>query len=158
MWRYGVAAAILVALLDQLSKWGVRAHFGDIGCGQHREPVSSFFDLVITCNRGMSFGLFNDGGALNALVFSLVAAAIVLLLAFWLSRITSPFLAVAIGFIVGGAAGNVIDRLRFGAVVDFLYFHLGSWYWPAFNLADSAISVGVVAMLIDGLLLHKEAH
>ncbi|HEV2302725.1 MAG TPA: signal peptidase II [Stellaceae bacterium] len=158
MWRRGLAAAVVVALLDQLSKWGVRAYFADSGCVPQRARISSFFDLVITCNRGMSFGLFNDGGGLNALVFSLVAAAIVLLLVFWLSRITSPFLAMAIGLIVGGAAGNVIDRLRFGAVVDFLYFHLGAWYWPAFNFADSAISVGVVAMLIDGLLLHKEAH
>jgi signal peptidase II len=158
MWRRGLAAAVVVALLDQLSKWAVRAYFGDSGCAPFRQRISSFFDLVITCNRGMSFGLFNDAGALNAVVFSLVAAAIVLLLMFWLSRVSSPFLALAIGLIVGGAAGNVIDRLRFGGVVDFLYFHYGAWYWPAFNLADSAISVGVVAMLIDGLLLHKEAH
>ena len=158
MWRRGLAAALLVAFLDQLSKWGVRAYFADSGCLPQRQRVSSFFDLVVTCNRGMSFGLFNDGGGPNALVFSLVAVAIVLVLVFWLSRISSPFLAVAIGLIVGGAVGNVIDRLRFGAVVDFLYFHLGAWYWPAFNLADSAISVGVVAMLIDGLLLHREAH
>jgi signal peptidase II len=158
MWRLGIAAALLVAFLDQLSKWGVRAYFADSGCVPRSERVSSFFDLVITCNRGMSFGLFNEAGGLNVLIFSLVAAAVVAVLLFWLSRITSPFLALAIGLIVGGAAGNVIDRLRYGAVVDFLYFHYGAWYWPAFNLADSAISVGVVAMLIDGLLLRKEAH
>jgi signal peptidase II len=170
MWRLGIAVALLVALLDQLSKWGVHTYFADSGCAPRSERVSSFFDLVVTCNRGMSFGLFNEGGGLNALIFSLVAAAIVLVLLFWLSRITSPLLAVAIGLIVGGAAGNVIDRLRFGAVVDFLSFHLPTTAcrngiggvldgcWPAFNLADSAISVGVVAMLIDGLLLRKEAH
>ena len=67
------------------------------------------------------------------------------------------FLAVAIGLIIGGAIGNVIDRLRFGAVIDFLYFHAGSWYWPAFNLADSAICLGVAAMLLDGLLLRRAA-
>jgi signal peptidase II len=59
--------------------------------------------------------------------------------------------------IIGGATGNVIDRLRFGAVVDFLYFHAGAWYWPAFNLADSAICLGVAAMLLDGLLLRPPA-
>ena len=59
----------------------------------------------------------------------------------------------AIGLIIGGAIGNVIDRVRFGGVIDFLYFHLGSWYWPAFNLADSAICIGVVVMLFEGLLL-----
>ena len=76
-------------------------------------------------------------------------------LVYWLSRIGSTFLAVAIGLIIGGAVGNVIDRLRFGGVIDFLYFHAGSWYWPAFNLADSAICLGVAAMLLDGLLLRR---
>ena len=78
-----------------------------------------------------------------------------LLLVYWLSRIRSTFLAVAIGLIIGGAVGNVVDRLRFGGVIDFLYFHAGAWYWPAFNLADSAICLGVAAMLLDGLLLRR---
>ena len=77
-------------------------------------------------------------------------------LVYWLRRVTSPLLAVAIGLIIGGAVGNVVDRIRLGAVVDFLDFHIGSWHWPAFNLADSAICVGVAAMLLDGLLLHRE--
>ena len=156
MWRRGLAAAIVVVALDQLSKAAILARFA--GQPFAAERITPIFNLVLTYNRGMSFGLFNDGGALNVLIFSLVAAIIVLLLFFWLLRITSPLLALAIGFIIGGAGGNVIDRLRFGAVVDFLDFHLGAHHWPAFNLADSAISVGVVAMLIDGLLLHKEAH
>jgi signal peptidase II len=91
-------------------------------------------------------------------LFSLLAAAIVAVLVFWLSRVESPFLAVAIGLVIGGAIGNVIDRIRFGAVVDFLDFYIGSWHWPAFNIADSAICVGVAAMLLDGLLLRREAH
>lgn len=111
-----------------------------------------------TYNRGISFGLFNDGAGLNALVFSLAAAAIIALLLFWLSRAASPLLAVAIGLIIGGAVGNVIDRLRLGAVVDFLDFHVGSLHWPSFNLADSAICIGVAAMLLEGLVLRREAH
>jgi len=79
-------------------------------------------------------------------------------LIYWLSRVESSLLAVAIGLVIGGAIGNVIDRLRFGAVVDFLDFHVGSWHWPAFNIADSAICVGVAVMLLDGLLLRREAH
>jgi signal peptidase II len=67
-------------------------------------------------------------------------------------------LAVAIGLIIGGAIGNVIDRIRLGAVVDFLDFHIGTWHWPAFNVADSAICIGVAVMLLDGLLLRREAH
>ena len=106
----------------------------------------------------MSFGLFNHGAGLNVLLFSLIAAAIVAVLVYWLSRVDSPFLGVAIGLVVGGAIGNVIDRIRLGAVVDFLDFYVGSWHWPAFNVADSAICVGVAAMLLDGLLLRREAH
>ena len=65
-------------------------------------------------------------------------------------------LASAIGLIIGGAIGNVVDRVRFGGVIDFLYFHLGSWYWPAFNLADSAICIGVMIMLFEGLMGRRQ--
>ena len=152
----GLVVAVAATALDQASKAAVLAHFGETGCAPHRAPVNAFLDLVLTCNRGVSFGLFENSG-LNALVFSIVAALVVLLLIFWLSRIRSTFLAVAIGLIIGGALGNVIDRLRFGGVIDFLYFHAGAWYWPAFNLADSAICLGVAAMLLDGLLLRRDA-
>jgi signal peptidase II len=81
----------------------------------------------------------------------------VIALAVWLFRVRSALLAIAIGLVIGGAIGNVVDRLRLGAVVDFLYFHAGAWYWPAFNLADSAICLGVAAMLLDGLLLRRAA-
>jgi len=153
----GLVTAVLVAAADQLSKAAVLAHFAGRPLGDH-EVVTSFFSFVLTYNRGISFGLFNGGAGLNALVFSLAAAAIVALLIFWLSRVESPFLAVAIGLIIGGAVGNVIDRIRLGAVVDFLDFHVGSLHWPAFNVADSAICIGVAAMLLDGLLLRREAH
>jgi signal peptidase II len=153
----GLAAAIIVVILDQLSKAAVVGFFAGRALGQH-ERVTPFFSLVLTYNRGMSFGLFNQGAGLNALLFSLVAAVIVAVLVYWLSRVESPLLAIAIGLVIGGAIGNVIDRIRLGAVVDFLDFYIGSWHWPAFNVADSAICVGVAAMLLDGLLLHREAH
>jgi signal peptidase II len=153
----GLVTAVLVAALDQLSKAAVLTYFSGRALGDY-QIVTSFFNFVLTYNRGISFGLFNGGAGLNALVFSLAAAAIVALLMFWLSRVESPFLAVAIGLIIGGAVGNVIDRIRLGAVVDFLDFHVGSLHWPAFNVADSAICIGVAAMLLDGLLLRREAH
>ena len=153
----GLVTAAVVVILDQLSKAAVLAYFAGRTLGE-RETVTSFFNLALTFNRGISFGLFNGGAGLNVLVFSLAAAAIVAALVYWLSRVTSPFLAVAIGLIIGGAVGNVIDRVRLGAVVDFLDFHIGSLHWPAFNLADSAICIGVAAMLLDGLLLRREAH
>ena len=153
----GLATAVAVAIIDQLTKAAVLNHFAGRFPGD-REVVTSFFNLALTYNRGISFGLFNEGAGLNALIFSLAAAAIVGVLVFWLSRVTSPFLGVAIGLIIGGAIGNVIDRIRLGAVVDFLDFHLGALHWPAFNIADSAICIGVGAMLLDGLLLRREAH
>jgi signal peptidase II len=152
----GLAAAAIAAALDQASKAMVLAYFGEAGCANRRAVATSFLDIVLTCNHGVSFGLFDRTG-LNGLVFSVGAALVVLLLIFWLSRIRVSFLAIAIGLIIGGAIGNVIDRLRFGGVIDFLYFHLGAWYWPAFNLADSAICLGVAAMLLDGLLLRRAA-
>jgi signal peptidase II len=154
----GLAVAGVVFVLDQIVKAAILLYFSGYGF-VGGERVTPFFNLVLTYNRGMSFGLFNSGGGgLNALLFSCLAAAIVLGLIWWLGRVSRPILAVAIGLIIGGALGNVADRLRLGAVVDFLDFHVGSWHWPAFNLADSAICVGVAALLLDGLLLHREAH
>jgi signal peptidase II len=153
----GLSVAIAVVALDQLSKAGIVGFFSGYLPGR-QEPVTSFLNIVLIYNRGMSFGLFNGGGGLNALLFSLVAAAIVTVLIYWLSRVDSSLLAGAIGLIIGGAVGNVIDRVRLGAVVDFLDFHVGSWHWPAFNVADSAICIGVAVMLLDSLLLRREAH
>ncbi len=157
LWLRGLAAAAAVVVLDQLSKSAVLAFFADRAAERRLVPVTPFFDLVLTYNPGMSFGLFSKTGP-GAAIFVLVAAVIVAALLYWLRRVARPMLAAAIGLVIGGAIGNVVDRLRFGAVVDFLYFHIGSWYWPAFNLADSAITIGVAAMLFDGLLLHREAH
>ncbi len=161
----GLAVAVAAAALDQLSKALVMASFGEAGLIGHVVPVTSYFDLVLTRNTGVSFGLLNQTG-INSLMFSLAATAIIIVLIFWLRRVQTTFLAVAIGLIIGGAAGNVIDRVRLGGVVDFLYFHLpiaacraggGVWdgCWPAFNVADSAICLGVAAMLLDGLLLRR---
>jgi signal peptidase II len=152
MLRLGLLIAAATAALDQATKLAVLRYFGEAGCGGHRAEATPFLDLVVTCNRGVSFGLFNQGAGMNAVVFSLVAAFVVAILVAWLVRVRTGFLAVAIGLVIGGAVGNVIDRVRLGGVVDFLYFHAGAWYWPAFNLADSAICLGVAAMLIDGLL------
>jgi signal peptidase II len=152
----GLAVAVVVVVLDQLSKAAVLWFFAERVAGD-RVTVTSFFNLVLTYNRGISFGLFNGGTGFNALVFSFAAAVIVAVLIYWLSRAGSLFLATAIGLIIGGAVGNVIDRMRLGEVVDFLDFHIGSLHWPAFNLADSAICIGVAAMLLDSVLLRREA-
>src|SRR5258708_1800676 len=105
----------------------------------------------------MSFGLFNSDAALNTAVFSLLALVIVGALLVWLARVGEALLAIAIGLVIGGALGNVVDRLWRGAVVDFLDFHLGEYHWFAFNLADAAICIGVGLMVIDSLLGRREA-
>jgi signal peptidase II len=153
----GLATAAVVAIVDQLTKAAILAFLDGRALGD-RETITSFFNLALTYNRGISFGLFNGDAAVNAFVFSVAAAAIVVVLICWLSRASSPLLGIAIGLIIGGAVGNVVDRLRLGAVVDFLDFHVGSLHWPAFNLADSAICIGVAAMLLDSLVLRREAH
>ena len=148
----GIAMAILVA--DQLTKWWVLLQFE--GLSERGRVVTGFFNLVLVWNRGVSFGLFNNAARLNAIVFSALAVAIVLALLIWLWRVRQTLIGAAIGLVVGGAIGNVIDRLRFGAVVDFLDFHAAGWHWPAFNVADAAICVGVALMALDGLLARRE--
>src|SRR5690242_1935605 len=117
----GLAVAAVVALLDQASKAALLWHFHEFGCARHQERITTFLDLVLTCNTGISFGILNRTGVGGG-ILALAAAIIVAVLLVWLRRVRVTFLAVAIGLIIGGAVGNVVDRLRFGAVVDFLYF------------------------------------
>lgn len=153
--RLGLAVAAVAALADQAAKAWVVGYF-ETSANAPVVPVAPFFNLVLTMNRGMSFGLFNSG-AFNALIFTVLAAAIVAGLLVWLARTGDALIATAIGLVIGGALGNVADRLARGAVVDFLDFHLGAWHWFVFNLADAAISVGVALMIIDGLRSRREA-
>jgi signal peptidase II len=151
MIRRGLIVAIIVAVCDQLAKLGIVALFADRPFGSTIR-LTPFFNLLLTHNAGITFGMFNNGETANALIFSGLALVVVLVLVNWLRRVETVFLAVSIGLIIGGAAGNVTDRLIAGSVVDFLDFHLGSWHWPAFNVADSAICLGVIAMLLEGLV------
>jgi len=158
MLRRGLAVAAVVAVADQLSKaWVLRLFTEQQQPVERMEPVTGFFNLVLTWNRGMSFGLFNNDATLNAAIFTVIAAVIVGGLLVWLRRAQEPLIGIAIGLVIGGAVGNVVDRLWRGAVVDFLDFHLGDWHWFAFNLADAAICIGVGLMVIDSLLGRREA-
>jgi signal peptidase II len=148
MFGRGVLIAVLVAALDQFTKWLILTK---VMVPPHPVTVTFFFDLVLNWNPGISFGLFAGHPEMGSWLFVAVAAGITLTLLIWLGRVDRALLAIAISFVIGGAVGNIIDRLRFGAVVDFLYFHLGQYDFPAFNLADSAITVGVGLLLIDSL-------
>jgi signal peptidase II len=155
LWR-GLAVALVVAVADQLSKLWILGLFA-AHPGTPVFAVAPFMNLALTWNHGMSFGLFNTDARLNTLVFTLLAAAIVTGLVLWLRRVREGLLALAIGLVIGGAIGNVIDRLLRGAVVDFLDFYLGQWHFYVFNLADAAISVGVGLMVLDSLLARARA-
>lgn len=145
----GLGIAALVCALDQLSKWWIVA---DVMNPLRILEITPFFNIVLVRNRGASFGMLNNGGEWGPWLLTALAFAIGVGLLAWLWRARSVWVAVALGMILGGAVGNVIDRLRFGAVIDFLDAHWGDLHWPAFNLADSAISVGVVILLADALI------
>jgi signal peptidase II len=144
-----LALAVFVFAVDFLTKEAVFTHFG--GIAGMRQKVTEFFNLVLVFNRGISFGMLNSG--LGPLVFAGVAIAVILVLIYMLMRVQTKLAAIAIGLLIGGAAGNVLDRFRHGAVVDFLDFHAFGYHWPAFNVADSAIVLGVGLLLLQSLAL-----
>ena len=149
MLRLGLPVAAAIVAADQVSKWAVRDALWD---PQRRIEVTSFFNLVPVQNKGISFGLFQSEGAGTWAIVGL-ALAISVALGVWLYRTRDRWPAWALGLVIGGAIGNVIDRLRLGWVIDFLDFHGGGYHWPAFNLADSAISVGVVMLVVHSFLM-----
>ncbi len=151
--RLGLVVATLVIVFDQATKWWIMAV---VMQPPAIVPVTSFFNLVMGWNRGISFGLFDGDSAVNLWILPLVALAIVAALVVWLRRVQGAWLASAIGLVIGGALGNVVDRLRFGAVADFLDFHVAGYHWPAFNVADSGITVGVTMLVLDSLFMREE--
>lgn len=144
----GIVIAALVAAIDQASKWWMLVVL-DIA---NRPPieVTGFFNLVMVWNHGISFGMLADER--QPLILILLALAIVAVLLRWLAKENNRWLAIGIGFVIGGAMGNVIDRVRFGAVADFFDFHVMGAHWPAFNVADSAIFMGVVVLCIQSMI------
>jgi len=149
----GLLIAVVVAALDQASKWWIITQVMD---PPRYVEVTPFFNLVMAWNRGVSFGLFNNDSPYNAWVLTGLATVIVIALLVWLVRSEGKMVLVGIGLVVGGAVGNVVDRLRYGAVADFLDFHVAGLHWPAFNLADSTITVGALLLVLDSLFRGSE--
>jgi signal peptidase II len=164
-WRIkGILIAILVVLADQLSKWVVVTKFLAVQppldfvqwLGQKQEQaeyiwvkITSFLNIVMVWNPGVSFGLLQTNQ--NIVFYGLIAVALLVSGGFlvWLWREPKAVRGVTVGLIVGGAIGNIWDRLRFNAVIDFIDIHAGTHHWPAFNIADSAITISVVILLIE---------
>ena len=143
-----------VVVLDQATKY-LAEHFLR---RYEALEVLPFFDLTLLYNTGAAFSFLSDAGGWQRWFFILLAAIVSVVIVFWLRRLRSTdlALAVALALILGGAVGNVVDRIVLGHVVDFISLHYRQWYWPAFNIADSAITVGVVILLLDGFLKRKQ--
>ena len=149
----GLAVAVLLLAADQASKWWVLEVLGlpEVRHVQLLELGPFGLDLSMVWNRGVTFGLLSGDGPWNHLVLALLAAAIALVLLRWLARAETLAVAVALGAVIGGAVGNVLDRLRFGAVVDFVDAHAWGWHWYVFNIADAGIVCGVAVLIADAL-------
>lgn len=143
----GLITAAIVLVLDQISKYFVLQYLIDNQAAVSGIEVLPFFNLVLVWNRGVSFGLFNQDDGLMPYLLMALAAVLVLLVLRWLWRAETRTEATAFGLIIGGAIGNVVDRIRYGAVVDFLDFHAFGHHYPAFNVADSSIVIGACLIL-----------
>lgn len=141
--------SILVIMIDQFTKHLILQH---ISMGETIRLLP-FFNFILSFNQGSAFGFLNQASGWQVLFFSAISVVVIIVLLIWLLRLTYPnaWTACAIGLVIGGAAGNLIDRLRFSVVVDFLDFHLGSWHYATFNFADSAIVAGVLMLLLHTL-------
>jgi signal peptidase II len=157
--RFGLIVAVLTCAADQASKLYLLKVFDLAANGPVR--LGPFFDFVLTRNTGISYGLFQTEGPLGQWVLLAVKLLAVLLLWLWLSRAHTRLTALALGLIIGGAVGNAIDRLAYGWVADFVFFHVSTanwrFNWFVFNLADVAIVAGVVGLLYESLVGDRAA-
>jgi lipoprotein signal peptidase len=145
--RCGAISGLIVLAADQASKYWI---LNVLDLPNSRQIVLlPVLNLTMVWNQGVTFGLLNGLGEWSHFVLAAIALAVVVALGLWLRRAENIMSAIAIGAIAGGAVGNVIDRLRYGAVVDFIHAHLGAWSWYVFNVADAAIVCGVVALIVE---------
>jgi signal peptidase II len=152
--RLGLIAAAVTVALDQAVKLWLLFVF-DLG-GRGTVPLAPFLDLLLVWNPGISYGLFRQEGPLGQWILLTIKAVAVVLLWVWLARAGSRLAALSLGLIIGGAVGNAIDRAVYGAVADFVLFHITtttwSFRWYVFNVADIGIVAGVVGLLYDSIL------
>lgn len=146
--------SVFVVVADYATKWSIEQHF------QEYEfiPVTSFFNLGLVYNTGAAFSLFADQDGWQRWFFVTLGIFISGLLIYWLHQLKSheKLSAIAFSLILGGAIGNLIDRILYGKVVDFLDFHVAGYHWPAFNIADSAITLGVVFILLEAVFFSSK--
>ncbi len=151
---YACLIAFLIIGVDQATKAWI---LYDVMNPPTVLPLLPFLDIILTWNAGVGFGLLKAHSSWGAFALVGMAVGISSVLGVWLWRTTDRLLLISLSMIIGGAIGNIIDRLRFGAVLDFIYVHLyiGSYHFPAFNVADSAITVGACLLLLDNYVRKK---
>lgn len=139
--------SFVIVFTDQVSKQWIVQNIEF----RHAIPVVPFFSLAHAHNYGAAFGFLNNEGGLQTIVFTVIALSVSVVLVVWLKRIAfkERQLALALSLVLGGAIGNLIDRIRYDYVVDFLVFYYENWQFPAFNVADSAITVGAILLFMD---------
>ena len=149
----GIAA--LVVLLDQLTKQAITRTFA-----LHEVmEITSFFNLVLVYNRGAAFSFLSDASGWQRELFTAIALGASVWIVWLMRRHSADTLfCLALSLVLGGAIGNVFDRLRVGAVIDFLDFHAYGYHWPAFNIADSAITCGAILLVLDALRPKRSAN
>jgi signal peptidase II len=151
--RLGFLIAGLSLAADQISKNVLLYGYGFKEMRPFdRVEVLPFFDLVMVWNRGISYGLFQSGSFAGTLALTIFQLAAAIGLTWWLLRLQDRLLAAGVGFLIGGALGNVIDRIIYGAVADFFHFYAWGRGWYVFNIADAAITIGVVLLLADAVI------
>jgi lipoprotein signal peptidase len=147
--RLGLLAALAAAVTDQATKaWALAALWPPYGEGVALLPV---LNLRLGFNTGVTFGMFRESAADAVWVLVAAKLLVVAFLARWLWRTASRAEALGLGLVIGGAAGNILDRVARGAVTDFIDAHYGGWHWPTFNMADVAIVCGVATLVLGGL-------
>ncbi|MFT5539048.1 MAG: signal peptidase II [Alphaproteobacteria bacterium] len=151
--RWALVLAGLVLVADQLTKWWIVTQ---VMAPPQVIAVTDFFNIVMVWNQGVTFGLLGTGGEVMRWVLVVVTFGVTSFLLAWLTRTDRAWPAVALGAIIGGAFGNLIDRLVYGKVADFLDFYAFGWHWPAFNLADMAIVCGVAVIIVDAFIVRPE--
>ena len=141
----GLLVALGVLIGDQITKYYIMNYMF------HEQPIlklTSFFNLVYAWNTGVSFSMFNNLGTVGVILLCVLASGIVITLLWWLYHEKNLTMQIGLGLIIGGALGNITDRVRFGAVFDFLDFHFAEHHWPAFNVADSCICIGAAVIIV----------
>lgn len=146
---FGLCFAVLSFVLDQFSKLYVARLFAT---NSIRRNWGEYFNLTEAWNTGVSFSMFGNNGTMGAILLTVFSLAVVAVLVYWLKNEQNRLAQASLGLMIGGALGNIADRVQYGAVYDFLDFHYAQWHWPTFNVADMFICIGAFAIVIIGLL------